>query len=149
MGIEEVLTAPRSPWQNAYVERFIGSVRRECLDHVIVLSATGLQRLMHVYCAYYEQSRTHLSLTKDAPIPARLRCLATVWSWRSRRSADFITGTNGRRPDPRLNRLPRPAKSLLADTAARADNLDQFATSLMPLSSDGRCDDDDVAISRT
>jgi putative transposase len=69
MGIEEVLTAPRSPWQNGYVERFIGSVRRECLDHVIVLSAIGLQRLMHVYCAYYEQSRTHLSLTKDAPIP--------------------------------------------------------------------------------
>jgi transposase InsO family protein len=69
MGIEEVLTAPRSPWQNAYVERFIGSVRRECLDHVIVLSATGLQRLMHQYCAYYERSRTHLSLNKDAPIP--------------------------------------------------------------------------------
>jgi putative transposase len=69
MGIEEVLTAPRSPWQNAYVERFIGSVRRECLDHVIVLSATGLQRLMHVYIPYYEQSRTHLSLNKDAPIP--------------------------------------------------------------------------------
>ncbi len=69
LGIEEVLTAPRSPWQNAYVERFIGSVRRECLDHVIVLSATGLQRLMHVYCADYEQSRTHLSLSKDAPIP--------------------------------------------------------------------------------
>jgi putative transposase len=54
---------------NAFVERFIGSVRRECLDHVIVLSATGLQRLMHVYCAYYEQSRAHLSLSKDAPIP--------------------------------------------------------------------------------
>jgi putative transposase len=69
IGIEEVLTAPRSPWQNAYVERFIGSVRRECLDHVIVLSAAGLQRLMHLYCAYYEQSRTHLSLNKDAPIP--------------------------------------------------------------------------------
>ena len=69
MGIEEVLTAPRSPWQNAYVERFIGSARRECLDHVIVFSATGLQRLMKLYCAYYEQSRTHLSLNKDAPIP--------------------------------------------------------------------------------
>jgi len=68
-GIEEVLTAPRSPWQNAYVERFIGSVRRECLDHVIVLSATGLQRLMDLYCAYYEHSRTHVSLNKDAPIP--------------------------------------------------------------------------------
>ena len=69
MGIEEVLTAPRSPWQNAYVERFIGSVRRECLDHVIVLSATGLQRLMYVYGTYYERSRTHLSLNKDAPVP--------------------------------------------------------------------------------
>jgi transposase InsO family protein len=69
MGIEEVRTAPRSPWQNAYVERFIGSARRECLDHVIVLSATGLRRLMTLYCRYYERSRTHLSLDKDAPIP--------------------------------------------------------------------------------
>jgi putative transposase len=69
IGIEEVLTAPRAPWQNAYAERFIGSVRRECLDHVIVFSATGLQRRMKLYCAYYEQSRTHLSLNKDAPIP--------------------------------------------------------------------------------
>src|ERR1700704_5450052 len=69
MDIQEVLTAPRSPWQNAYVERFIGSARRECLDHVIVFNATGLQRLMKLYCAYYEQSRTHVSLNKDAPIP--------------------------------------------------------------------------------
>jgi integrase-like protein len=53
---------------NAYGERFIGSVRRECLDHVIVFTATGLQRLMKLYCAYYEGSRTHLSLNKDAPI---------------------------------------------------------------------------------
>jgi transposase InsO family protein len=63
------LTAPHSPWQNAYAERFIGSARRECLDHVIVFSATGLQRLMNLSCAYYEQSRTHLSRNKDAPIP--------------------------------------------------------------------------------
>jgi putative transposase len=69
MDIQEVLTAPRSPWQNACVERFIGSVRRECLDHAIVFNATGLQRLMKLYCAYYEQSRIHLSLNKDAPIP--------------------------------------------------------------------------------
>jgi putative transposase len=69
MGIEEVLTAPRSPWQNAYVERFIGSVRRECLDHVIVINPAGLQRLLRRYTAYYEQSRTHLSLDTDAPIP--------------------------------------------------------------------------------
>jgi putative transposase len=69
MRIEEVLTAPRSPWRNGYVERFIRSVRRECLDHVIVFSATGLQRLMKLYCIYYEHSRTHLSLNTDAPIP--------------------------------------------------------------------------------
>jgi putative transposase len=69
MDIQEVLTAPGAPWQNAYVERFIGSARRECFDHVIAFSATGVQRLMKLYCAYYERSRTHLSLAKDAPIP--------------------------------------------------------------------------------
>jgi hypothetical protein len=53
---------------NAYAERFIGSARRECFDHVIVLSATGLHRLMKLSCTYYEHSRTHLSLNKDAPI---------------------------------------------------------------------------------
>jgi transposase InsO family protein len=72
MDIREVLTAPKSPWQNAYVERFIGSVLRECLDHVLVFSATGLLRLMRRYGAYYEQSRTHLSLNKDAPNPRRI-----------------------------------------------------------------------------
>ena len=69
MGIDEILTAPRSRGQNAYVERFIGSARRECLGHVIVFSATGLQRLMNRYCAYYERSRTHLALDKDPTIP--------------------------------------------------------------------------------
>src|SRR5207244_4438266 len=65
MGIEEVLTAPRAPWQNAFVERFIGSARRECFDHVIVFNEAGLQRLMTLYCSYHERSRTHLSLAKD------------------------------------------------------------------------------------
>ena len=69
MGIHEVLTAPHAPWQNAFIERFIGSVRRECLDHIIVFNETGLQRLMNLYCIYYERSRTHLSLDKDTPIP--------------------------------------------------------------------------------
>ena len=68
MGIHEVLTAPQSPWQNAYLERLVGSIRRECLDHVIVLNETGLRRVLKSYFAYYEQSRTHLSLGKDAPI---------------------------------------------------------------------------------
>jgi putative transposase len=66
---QEVLTAPGSPWQNAYVERFIGSVRRECLDHVIVVTAVGLRRVLNEYVAYYARTRTHLSLNKDAPLP--------------------------------------------------------------------------------
>ena len=69
MGIEDVRTAPRAPWQNAIVERFIGSARRECFDHVIVFNEAGVQRLMTLYCSYYERSRTHLSLAKDTPIP--------------------------------------------------------------------------------
>jgi transposase InsO family protein len=69
LGMCDVLTAPRSPWQNAYVERFIGSVRRECLDHMIVVTADGLRRVLRAYIEYYEHSRTHLSLNKDAPIP--------------------------------------------------------------------------------
>jgi transposase InsO family protein len=67
MAIEDVRTAPRSPWQNAYVERFIGSVRRECLDDVIVLNAAGLRAILKSYVAYYTHFRTHLSLDKDSP----------------------------------------------------------------------------------
>ena len=61
-------TAPRSPWQNAYVERVIGSIRRECLDHVIVVNAAGLHRVLTDYIAYYMRSRTHLAIDKDTPI---------------------------------------------------------------------------------
>ena len=69
LGIKEVLCAPRSPWQNAYAERLIGSIRRECLDHVIVFHEPGLRRVLRSYFEYYAHSRTHLSLEKDAPIP--------------------------------------------------------------------------------
>src|SRR4249919_709426 len=67
LEIDEVLTAPRSPWQNAYAERLIGSIRRECLDHVIVVNVTGLSRILTRYVAYYHESRTHLSLAMDSP----------------------------------------------------------------------------------
>ncbi|MBA3356691.1 MAG: transposase [Pyrinomonadaceae bacterium] len=67
MGMREVLTAPRSPWQNPYAERLIGSLRRECLDHVIVLYESSLRRILRAYFQYYEHSRTHLALEKDAP----------------------------------------------------------------------------------
>jgi putative transposase len=73
MNIQAVRTAPRSPWQNAYVERVIGSIRRECLDHVIVASTAGLQRVLTEYIAYYMRSRTHLALEKDAPISRPVR----------------------------------------------------------------------------
>ena len=66
-GTTEVTTAPRSPWQNPYVERLIGSVRRECLDHVIVLGEDHLRRVLKQYFRYYHRSRTHLALDMDAP----------------------------------------------------------------------------------
>ena len=68
-GIEDLRTAPRSPGQNAYLERLIGSIRRECLDHVIIVNEAGLTRRLTRYLTYYHQSRTHLALAKDAPQP--------------------------------------------------------------------------------
>jgi putative transposase len=69
MAIEEVVTAPRSPWQNGYVERIIGSIRRDCLDHVIVFDERHLRRVLSAYVEYHHRSRTHLSLAKDCPEP--------------------------------------------------------------------------------
>lgn len=69
LAINEVLTAPRSPWQNPFVERVIGSIRRDCLDHVIVLNERHLRRILREYSGYYHTCRTHLSLSKDSPNP--------------------------------------------------------------------------------
>jgi len=69
MGIEQVLTSARSPWQNPYVERLIGSIRRECLDHVIILNDKHLRRVLGQYFRYYHECRTHLGLEKDCPKP--------------------------------------------------------------------------------
>ncbi len=68
MGIEEVVTAARSPWQNPYVERIVGSLRRECLNHFIVLNERHLRRILHSYLEYYHEHRTHLSLNRNSPI---------------------------------------------------------------------------------
>ena len=73
MGICEVLSAPRSPWQRAYVERVIGSIRRECLDQVIVFNENSLRRTLNSYFDYYHRSRTHLSLGKDSPEPRAIQ----------------------------------------------------------------------------
>ena len=67
MDIQEVLSAPRSPWQRAYIERVIGTIRRECLDHVIVFNEASLYRHVKSFVTYYHESRTHLSLGKDSP----------------------------------------------------------------------------------
>ena len=73
MGMEEVLTAPRSPWQNPFAERLVGSIRRDCLDHVIVWNERSLRRTLYIYFAYYQRSRTHLALGKDARNPGQLK----------------------------------------------------------------------------
>jgi transposase InsO family protein len=69
LDIREAVITPRSPWQNAYAERVIGSIRRECLDHVVVIGEWHLLRILSKYVAYYNRTRTHLSLAKDAPEP--------------------------------------------------------------------------------
>ena len=72
LSMKEVISGFQSPWQNAYVERLIGSIRRECLDHVVVLSQGHLRRLLKSYMGYYHRSRTHLGLGKDAPEPREI-----------------------------------------------------------------------------
>ncbi|MCZ7607614.1 MAG: integrase core domain-containing protein [Planctomycetota bacterium] len=67
LGIEELISAPRSPWQNGYVERVIGTIRRECLDHMIVFGENHLREVLKEYVSYYNTSRTHLSLDGDCP----------------------------------------------------------------------------------
>jgi len=72
MGIRDRPTSPRSPWQNGYAERLIGSIRRECLDHVVVFSERHLRHVLLSYMKYYNEVRTHLSLGKDAPTSRRV-----------------------------------------------------------------------------
>jgi transposase InsO family protein len=73
MGMKEVVTAPCSPWQNPYVERLIGSIRRECLDHIIIFNESHLRRVLSRYFQYHHRTRTHLSLDKDCPQPRRIQ----------------------------------------------------------------------------
>jgi hypothetical protein len=115
--VEPIARGVAAPWQNAFVERFIGSAWRECCDHVIVFNEAGLHRLMTLYRSYYEQSRTHLALNKDTPIPREIAVPnVTAASWRSRRSAGCIIGTNGRRPDQPPNSVHQPESLLETDS---------------------------------
>jgi transposase InsO family protein len=72
VGIEEVLTAPRSLFQNPFVERLIGSIRRECLDHVIILNEDHLRRMLQEYFDYYHNTRPHQSLERNSPAPREI-----------------------------------------------------------------------------
>jgi len=75
MSIRDRPTAPRSPWQNGYCERAIGSIRRECLDHVVVFGERHLRHLLRSYATYYNAARTHLSVNKDAPLPRTIHAV--------------------------------------------------------------------------
>jgi Integrase core domain len=78
MGIRDRPTPPRSPWQNGHTERLIGSIRRECLDHIVVFGEQHLRHLLHSYMAYYNGARTHLSLDKDAPVPRTVHAIGRI-----------------------------------------------------------------------
>ena len=98
MGIREVLTAPRSPWQNPYAERFIGTLRRECLDHIIVFNESSLRHILKAYFEYYEHSRTHLALkTRQYREPLNLEKLVLWASYR--RWADCIIAMSEEPPE--------------------------------------------------
>jgi transposase InsO family protein len=80
MGIRDHPIAPRSPWQNAYVERLIGSLRRECLDHVLIFGERHLRRVLRSYALYYNEARTHLGLNEDTPLPRPVQRVGTIVS---------------------------------------------------------------------
>jgi hypothetical protein len=80
MGIRDKPTAPASPWQNGFAERLIGSIRRECLDHVIVWGEPHLRRILRFYANYYNNMRTHRSLNKDAPISRSIQRIGIISS---------------------------------------------------------------------
>ena len=80
MGIRDRPTSSRSPWQNGYAERLIGSIRRECIDHVIVFGESHLRHLLRSYLNYYNETRTHLSLDKDAPVSCTIQTIGRTFA---------------------------------------------------------------------
>jgi transposase InsO family protein len=105
LGIEQLRIAPRSPWQNGFAERWVGTLRRELLDHVIVLGERHLLRLVRQHVAYYNQDRPHMSLARDAPV-ARARQVELIPQpgphcrgpdWRDVR--DSLVPESGARPE--------------------------------------------------
>ena len=115
MGIEEVLSTPRSPWQRAYVERLIGSIRRECLDHVIVFDERSLRRILAGYFDYYHRSRTHLSLGKTRRSHARSNGRKSGRWWRYLRSVACTIATNDGPPETAKVRARFCSSALFSD----------------------------------
>src|SRR5258708_40148010 len=97
-GIRDRPTSPRSPWQNGYAERLIGSIRRECIDHIVVVGERHLRHVLLSYMNYYNETRTHLSLDKDAPFTravanaGRPHCTPNSWMFSPSISPDLICG---------------------------------------------------------
>jgi transposase InsO family protein len=80
MGIRDKPTSPASPWQNGFAERLIGSIRRECVDHIVVFGEAHLRRILRSYARYYNDIRTHRSLDKDAPVTRPVQRTGTIKS---------------------------------------------------------------------
>ena len=110
MGMEEVLSAPASPWQRAYLERLIGSIRHDCLDHVIVLGEGHLRRILQSYLEYYQGSRTHLGLGKDTPEPRPFSRRKWERSWPCLRWVVFTIVTNAGRRSTKTRGLNHEAR---------------------------------------
>jgi hypothetical protein len=104
LDIEEVLTAPRSPWQNPFVERIIASIRRECVDHLIIFSEAHLHRILSKHLDYYHRSRTHLLLRRTRRKREMSKALISVKSARSRKSVDCTIDTRAKLPERTTNR---------------------------------------------
>jgi transposase InsO family protein len=90
MGIRDRPTSPRSPWQNGCAERLIGSIRRECVDHIIVIGERHLRLVLLSFMKYYNEARTHLSLNKDVPVPRRRTSRAHSWPASAGRTASSV-----------------------------------------------------------
>jgi transposase InsO family protein len=113
MGITQILSALRSPWQRAYVERLIGTIRRECPDPVIAFGESSLYRHVQNFAIYYHRTRTHLGLQKDTPQPRPIQPPVPDGSSRSRRWVASITVTSGARPNTREFPAAGPARMFI------------------------------------
>ena len=118
MGIRDKPIAPASPWQNSFAERLIGSIWRECVDHIVVLDETHLRRILQTYACYYNKIRTYRSLDKDTPVSRTV--LQPTGGIKSHLSlADFITITSESRFSVHTARLDRQCRWNCARLAAQ------------------------------